>query len=143
MDRAKIVTLVVVVGIGLLLLPRALSSPTNQLAYLTSSAPPSTTSAPPRTVPTVLRLTAAQARSRLNAIGFDLRVNHVWSLRAQGVVVRQRPDPGTVADADTVVTLAISKGLPTVPKWINHSFLGVAPTPLRKAKQRLKEQDLE
>jgi|GEM_PF-4765337 hypothetical protein len=143
MDRAKIVALVVVVGIGVVLLPKALSGPTDQSASLTSSAPPSTTSASSPTVPTVLRLAAAQAKSRLNALGLDLRVIHVWSLRAQGAVVRQHPDPGTVATADTVVTLAVSDGLPIVPKWINHSFLGFAPTPLRKAKQKLKEQHLK
>jgi serine/threonine-protein kinase len=71
-----------------------------------------TTSRGPRTgtVPSVVGIREAPARSTLEGLGFKVAVTRAQSSQPRDVVVSQQPAAGTRAARGTVVTITVSKG---------------------------------
>jgi eukaryotic-like serine/threonine-protein kinase len=71
-----------------------------------------TTSKGPRTgtVPSVVGVTEASARSTLEGSGYKVAVTRIQSSQPRGIVVTQEPTAGTPAAKGTVVTINVSKG---------------------------------
>jgi PASTA domain-containing protein len=103
----------------------------------------SSSSPRPPTVPNIVGLVARRAKSDVNGAGFEPKILRDWSPRKRGVVIRQKPRADATAGSGATVTLVVSKGLPTVPRWLTSNYLGVGLTPLRSAKRKLAAVDLK
>lgn len=62
------------------------------------------------TVPSVVGITEASARSTLEGLGYKVAVTRVQSSQPRGFVVSQQPAAGTRAAKGTVVTINVSQG---------------------------------
>ena len=65
------------------------------------------------TVPSVVGITEASARSTLEGLGYKVAVTRVQSSQPRGFVVSQNPTSGTRAAKGTVVTINVSQGATT------------------------------
>ena len=62
------------------------------------------------TVPSVVGITEASARSTLEGLGYEVAVTKVQSTQPRGFVVSQKPAAGTRAAKGTTVTINVSQG---------------------------------
>jgi serine/threonine-protein kinase len=88
--------------------PSAAAGTTTSSAETTPAASPSTT--PIEVVPDVGGTRLAEARTRLAAAGFRVRVQAESSDRPEGEVLQQMPRAGAEAKREAVVTLTVSGG---------------------------------
>ena len=68
------------------------------------------TTAQQATMPSVVGLTEAQARSRLQQFQMTIDVTRVASAQPEGTVVSQRPGPGTAVKTGARAVLSVSRG---------------------------------
>ena len=68
------------------------------------------TTAQQATMPAVIGLTEAQARTRLQRLQLSVEVTATASAQPQGIVVSQRPEAGTAIKAGARVVLGVSRG---------------------------------
>jgi len=81
---------------------------TDSVVVLTTSKGPRT-----GTVPSVVGITEASARSTLEGLGYKVAVTRIQSSQPRGFVVSQEPTAGARAAKGTVVTINVSQGATT------------------------------
>lgn len=85
-----------------------------KLAQLSAPVKTSQPAEPPVTVPSVLKMQAADAQSVLERAGLRPRLAELTAAPDRGTVIRQLPEPGTSVGRGTIVSFSVSTGPPPV-----------------------------
>jgi len=103
----------------------------------TTTGTSTTPSAPGSKVPRVIGMGQAAAFTRLEQAGFRVDSFPVTSSRPRGLVIRQRPEPGTRAAPRSVVRLAVSLGSGARPLRVVPDVSGMTETDAKRVLVRV------